>query len=67
MGTDVRVEAHRDGDGACRHPLRPAQARFDAGATRVAAVPMALATRSNVLREGGHRWSAVISSAQLRM
>ena len=37
------------------------------GATRVTAVPIALATRSNVLRDGGQRWSAFMSSSALRI
>ena len=67
MGTDVRSRPSEM--ATAPSGTRSARRRRGSmrGATRVAAVPMALATRSSVLREGGHRWSAVISSAQLRM
>ncbi len=46
MDRDLRCHVWAKGSGR-RGAMR--------GATRVASVPIALATRSKVLREGGHR------------
>ena len=67
MGTAVRsspstmATAPSGTRSACR------TRRSMCGATRVTAVPIALATRSTVLRDGGQRWSAFMSSSALRI